>query len=107
MCQRYDCLLLGRVPELGGEQQAAKIARGTEDAASRVVAGDRVLPSLARKDDAVRRFIALIDECYEGKVPVYVEANVPFDELYTQGYLSFAFRRTHSRLLAMQHDDFA
>ncbi len=107
LCQRYDILLLGRVPELGGEQQAAKIARGTEDAASRVVAGDRILPTLARMDDAVRRFIALIDECYEGKVPVYIEANVPFDELYTQGYLSFAFRRTRSRLLAMQHDDFS
>lgn len=107
LCQRYDVLLLSKVPELGGEQQAAKIARGTEDAASRVVAGDRVLPSLARKDDAVRRFIALIDECYEGKVPVYIEASVPLSELYTQGYLSFAFRRTHSRLLAMQHDDFA
>lgn len=107
LCQRFHTLLLGKVPALSGEQQAAKIARGTEDAASRVLAGDRVLPALAPKDDAVRRFIALIDECYEGKVPVHIEASVPLDELYTQGYLSFAFRRTHSRLLAMQHDDFS
>lgn len=107
LCHRFDILLLGAVPPLSGEQQTAKIARGTEDAASRVLAGDRVLPALAPNDDAVRRFIALIDECYEGKVPVHIEAQVPLNELYTQGYLSFAFRRTYSRLLAMQHDDFA
>lgn len=106
LCQRFRLLLLSNVPALSGVQQESKIARGTEDAASRVVAGDRILPALAPKDDAVRRFIALIDECYEGKVPVHIEANVPLDELYTQGYLSFAFRRTYSRLLAMQHDDF-
>lgn len=105
LCQRFKLILLSRVPALSGVQQESKIARGTEDAASRVVAGDRVLPALAPKDDAVRRFIALIDECYEGKVPVHIEAKVPLDELYTQGYLSFAFRRTHSRLLAMQQDD--
>lgn len=107
LCSDYALLLIGRVPQLGGVQEEARIARGTEDAAIRVVAGDRILPALAPQDDAVRRFIALIDECYEGKVPVHIEAAVPLHELYTQGYLSFAFRRTHSRLLAMQHDSFA
>ncbi|NLD13949.1 MAG: cell division protein ZapE [Gammaproteobacteria bacterium] len=106
LCQQFQVVLLGRVPVLGGVQQPAKIARGTEDAATRVVAGDRILPALALQDDAVRRFIALIDECYEGKVCVHIEAGVPLDELYTQGYLSFAFRRTRSRLLAMQSDRF-
>ncbi len=106
LCQQFQVVLLSRVPVLGGVQQPAKIARGTEDAAVRVVAGDRILPALAPQDDAVRRFIALIDECYEGKVCVHIEAGVPLDELYTQGYLSFAFRRTLSRLLAMQSDRF-
>lgn len=107
LCRQFNVLLLSAVPALSGRQTPAYIARGTEDAASRVVAGDRILPALAPNDDAVRRFIALIDECYEGKVPVYVEASVPLDKLYTRGYLSFAFRRTFSRLLAMQHDNFA
>ena len=60
------------------------------------------LPQLSKYDDSVRRFIALIDECYDRKVPVCIEAQVPIDQLYTQGYLEFAFRRTLSRLQEMQ-----
>ena len=62
----------------------------------------RSFEELARNDDAVRRFIALVDECYDRRVPLYIEAEVALDELYTQGYLAFAFRRTLSRLHEMQ-----
>lgn len=102
LCDRYSSVLLSDVPRLGSEQRDARIARGTEDGAARVVAGDRELPRLAAHDDSVRRFIALVDECYDRGVPLYLEARVPLDELYTQGYLSFAFRRTLSRLHEMQ-----
>lgn len=102
LCDRYSAVLIGDVPRLGSEQREARIARGTEDGAARVVAGDRELPKLAAHDDSVRRFIALVDECYDRGVPLYLEAQVPMDELYTQGYLSFAFRRTLSRLHEMQ-----
>ena len=102
LCDRYSAVLIGDVPRLGSEQREARIARGTEDGAARVVAGDRELPKLAAHDDSVRRFIALVDECYDRGVPLYLEAQVPMDELYTQGYLSFAFRRTLSRLQEMQ-----
>ncbi|EPN14910.1 ATPase [Pseudomonas syringae pv. actinidiae ICMP 19070] len=54
----------------------------------------------------MRRFIALVDECYDRRIPLYVEAPVPMNELYTQGYLSFAFRRTLSRLQEMQLERF-
>ncbi|MCY1418645.1 Cell division protein ZapE [compost metagenome] len=90
------------MPRLGGQQRAAKIARGTEDGSQRVVAGDRQLPALAAHDDSVRRFIALVDECYDRRVPLYLEAAVPLEELYTEGYLEFPFRRTLSRLREMQ-----
>ena len=53
LCQRFRILLLDSVPELSGAQQTAKIARGTEDAASQVLAGDRILPALASRDNAV------------------------------------------------------
>ncbi|VXC74727.1 Cell division protein ZapE [Pseudomonas sp. 8Z] len=102
LCQRFPAILLGEVPRLGGEQREGRIARGTEDGAARVDAGDRQLPALAHNDDAVRRFIALVDECYDRRVPLYIEAEVALDELYTQGYLEFAFRRTLSRLREMQ-----
>jgi len=107
LCDRYSAILISEVPTLGSEQRDGRIARGTEDAAARVDAGDRQLPKLAAHDDAVRRFIALVDECYDRGVPLYLEAQVPMDELYTQGYLSFAFRRTLSRLREMQLQRFA
>lgn len=102
LCDRFAAILLGDVPRLGGRQRAAKIARGTEDGSERVVAGDRQLPALAVHDDSVRRFIALVDECYDRGVPLYLEAAVPLEELYTEGYLEFPFRRTLSRLREMQ-----
>lgn len=102
LCDHFSAILISEVPRLGSEQREGRIARGTEDAAARVEAGDRELPKLAARDDAVRRFIALVDECYDRQVPLYLQAQVPMDELYTQGYLSFAFRRTLSRLREMQ-----
>ncbi|MDY0249364.1 MAG: cell division protein ZapE [Pseudomonas sp.] len=106
LCDRFKTLLLSNVPALSGTQQHAKIARGTEDAVQRVVAGDRQLPRLAPRDDSVRRFIALLDECYDRRIPVYIEAAVLLDELYTEGHLTFAFRRTYSRLMEMQTSRF-
>ncbi|GBC56804.1 AFG1-like ATPase [Stutzerimonas stutzeri] len=102
LCDRFTAILISDVPRLGGAPREGRIARGTEDAATRVVAGDRQLPTLAARDDAVRRFIALVDECYDRRIPLYIEAEVALDELYTEGYLAFPFRRTLSRLREMQ-----
>ncbi|MCW2293429.1 cell division protein ZapE [Pseudomonas sp. BIGb0408] len=106
LCDRFTAILLGDVPALSAQQRPSKIARGTEDAAERVVAGDRHLPALSIHDNAVRRFIALVDECYDRRVPLYLEAEVALEALYTEGYLSFAFRRTLSRLQEMQMQRF-
>jgi cell division protein ZapE len=102
LCDRFAAIVLSEVPSLGGRQRPGKIARGTEDGIERVLAGDRQLPALSPQDDSVRRFIALVDECYDRRVPLYLEAQVPLEQLYTEGYLSFAFRRTLSRLQEMQ-----
>lgn len=102
LCDTFKAIVLGDVPALGARQREARIARGTEDGAQRVVAGDRELPQLSVHDDSVRRFIALVDECYDRRVALYVEAEVTLEALYTQGYLEFPFRRTLSRLREMQ-----
>ncbi|MGY4533360.1 cell division protein ZapE [Pseudomonas sp. TE3786] len=102
LCDRFTAILLSDVPNLSGRQRAAKIARGTEDGVQQVAAGDRQLPALSASDDSVRRFIALVDECYDRRVPLYVQAEVALAALYTEGYLAFAFRRTLSRLQEMQ-----
>lgn len=102
LCDRFKAILLGEVPNLSAQKRPGRIARGTEDGALRVVAGDRELPALSVHDDSVRRFIALVDECYDRKVPLFIEAQVPLESLYTEGYLEFPFRRTLSRLQEMQ-----
>nr|WP_312935540.1 cell division protein ZapE [Pseudomonas sp.] len=107
LCDQFTAILLQGVPCLSGVQQAGRIARGTEDGPQRVAAGDRMLPTLAAKDDSVRRFIALVDECYDRRVALYLEAEVPLTQLYTEGYLAFPYQRTLSRLLEMQLQRFA
>ncbi|RTQ99905.1 cell division protein ZapE [Halomonas nitroreducens] len=102
LCDRYRHLLIGEVPRLDGGALAGGIARGTEDASARVATGDRELPALTRQDDGVRRFIALVDECYDRGVPLYLEAHVPLESLYRDGHLAFPFQRTLSRLREMQ-----
>ena len=102
LCDHYPAVLLGQVPRLSGATREARIARGTEDAAEQVKAGDRLLAPLSKQDDSVRRLIALVDECYDRRVPLYIEAQVPLDELYTEGALTFSFQRTLSRLREMQ-----
>ncbi|MCO3380164.1 cell division protein ZapE [Pseudomonas aeruginosa] len=102
LCDRYRAILMDDLPCLSASQREGRIARGTEDGAQLVEAGDRELPQLSVHDDGVRRFIALVDECYDRKVPLYLEARAPLEALYTEGYLAFAFRRTLSRLREMQ-----
>src|SRR5690554_2541483 len=102
LCDHYPAVLLGQVPRLGGATREARIARGTEDAAEQVKAGDRLLTPLSKQVDSVRRLIALVDECYDRRVPLYIEAQVPLDQLYTEGALTFPFQRTLSRLREMQ-----
>ncbi|WP_240036401.1 cell division protein ZapE [Halomonas urmiana] len=103
---RFDHVLLGEVPRLNRHAPAEAIARGTEDGAARIAAGDRDFPELSRHDDGVRRFIALVDECYDRRIPLYLEAEVAMDVLYPHGYLAFPFRRVLSRLREMQLERF-
>ncbi|EWH10268.1 AFG1-like ATPase [Catenovulum agarivorans DS-2] len=57
-------------------------------------------------DDIARRFIALVDEFYERNVKLIIAAQVPMEQLYTQGLLSFEFKRCLSRLQEMQSTEF-
>ncbi len=54
------------------------------------------------RDDVARRFIALVDEFYERHVKLIISAAVPMEQLYTEGILSFEFKRCLSRLQEMQ-----
>ncbi|MDX3773452.1 cell division protein ZapE [Chromatiaceae bacterium AAb-1] len=57
-------------------------------------------------DDAARRFIALVDEFYERHVKLILSAETALEQLYTEGILSFEFRRCISRLQEMQSREY-
>lgn len=53
-------------------------------------------------EDQARRFVNLVDVCYDASLKVIISAEVPLFELYSGGQLDFVFRRTLSRLQEMQ-----
>ncbi len=53
-----------------------------------------------------RRFIALIDSLYDTRTKLICAADAPPDELYLAGHHSDEFRRTASRLVEMQAEDY-
>jgi cell division protein ZapE len=95
--QRFKRMLLSGVPQFGAGDAAVLPAIGTEDA---LVAGQR--QHYSNSENAQRRFISLVDECYDQGIKLYIEAAVPLAALYAGGRLAFEFQRTLSRLTEMQ-----
>jgi len=48
----------------------------------------------------------MVDEFYERNVKLIMSAAVPLEQLYTEGRLSFEFKRCLSRLKEMQSHDY-
>jgi len=57
-------------------------------------------------NNAARRFIALVDECYDRNVKLLVSAAAPPPALYRGRRLAFEYQRTASRLVEMQSHDY-
>ncbi len=65
------------------------------------------IPKLtADKRNEAKRFMILIDALYEHKVKLICTAEVPAQELYTEGDGAFEFKRTVSRLIEMQSENY-
>ncbi|RBI69525.1 cell division protein ZapE [Vreelandella sulfidaeris] len=60
----------------------------------------------AKKDDQARRFINMVDEFYDRGVKLLMSAEVPIEQLYSGGKLTFEFQRTLSRLQEMQSQEY-
>ncbi len=74
---RFSTLLLADVPQMGDDD-----------------------------NNAARRFIHLIDACYDRNVKLIATAETAIDELYTGRRLTAPFQRTRSRLVEMQSKDY-
>src|SRR5690606_1573357 len=64
LAREFHAVLVGRVPQLG-----------------------------AGRDDQARRFINMVDEFYDRNVKLVLAAEVPLEQLYAGGRLSFEFER--------------
>lgn len=65
------------------------------------------VPVLAKHDnDATRRFIHLVDECYDRAVKLVISAEAPPESLYRGQRLAAPFERTVSRLIEMQSHEY-
>jgi len=65
------------------------------------------IPRLAPDErNPARRFNILIDALYEARALLIASAEVPPEEIYVAGDGTFEFRRTVSRLIEMQSEDY-
>ena len=58
------------------------------------------------RENAARRFIALVDEFYDRKVKLVLSAEADVNSIYRGKKLAFEYERTSSRLTEMQTEDY-
>ncbi|HIF9386576.1 TPA: cell division protein ZapE [Photobacterium damselae] len=58
------------------------------------------------QNDAMRRFIALVDEFYERRVKLLISSQISIEHMYQGTLLRFEFERCCSRLIEMQSHDY-
>lgn len=59
-----------------------------------------------RKENAARRFLALVDEFYECHVKLVIAAETSMFEIYQEEQLKFEYQRCLSRLQEMQSEEY-
>ena len=65
------------------------------------------IPKLSPQErEVAKRFVVLIDALYEHRVNLFASAAVDPGEIYPAGDTAFEFRRTASRLIEMQAEDY-
>ncbi len=97
LAKQYRVIALANVPVFLPHSDTA-ILHGVEENYQR----EHSSVFVSRLDNEARRFIALVDECYEQDCLLIATSQVPAFELYQASQLAFAFERTVSRLYEMQ-----
>ena len=96
-------------PESAADSLAAQVG-GTSDTSGSKSTGDGLLSDVPamplRMASEARRFTWLVDVLYDRRVKLIMSAEVPPEQLYTEGPLAHEFPRTVSRLAEMQSAEF-
>jgi cell division protein ZapE len=65
------------------------------------------IPIIHENDkDTICLFISLVDVLYDARVRLVMSAQEPVEQIYSRGYMTMEYTRTHSRLLEMQSLDY-
>ncbi len=97
LLNRYPIIAVHQVPQFSYLADKP-IVHGIEDSYQR----EHKDYYVSKLDNEARRFIALVDECYDRGKLLLLTADVPVTELYQARQLAFAFARCSSRLFEMQ-----
>lgn len=97
LLDQYSIIAVHQVPQFSYLAEKP-IVHGIEDSYQREHRDYYV----SKLDNEARRFIALVDECYDRGKLLLLTAEVPLTELYQAKQLAFAFARCSSRLFEMQ-----
>lgn len=99
LANSYSRVYVVNIPVMGQGMTSKRIVHGIEDSYQREHQAhkDHYL------DDEARRFIALVDECYDRGTLLVLSAQTHIEQLYQGKKLAFEFARTASRLVEMQY----
>jgi len=97
LAKTYRAIAVQHVPQFTALSDVA-ILHGVEENYQR----EHSNVYISKLDNEARRFIALVDECYEKDCLLIISTEAPLLELYQASQLSFAFERCISRLYEMQ-----
>lgn len=98
LADRYQVIAVANVPEFSYIPDK-DLVHGVEESYQR----EHQELHVSKLDNEARRFIALVDECYDRHCLVVMSASVAPHQLYQARQLATAFQRCASRLYEMQH----
>lgn len=101
MASQFDIIMLSGIPQMAKHQMPDGPVMGIEEGEG-ISATGKSRKTFTLEDNAIRRFISLVDVLYDNGNPLYLSAAVPLDALYQGEALQFEFRRTRSRITEMQ-----
>lgn len=97
LASRFQAIAVHQVPEFSYIADK-ELVHGVEESYQR----EQQQLYVSKLDNEARRFIALVDECYDRNCLLIMSAQVPPEQLYQARQLAVPFQRCSSRLYEMQ-----